>query len=302
MDKGDFVEKAPQYYAFMLVLLFVEKGKGARTIAQLDTEVEPSSYRYFAKPPVLEQALRFLLNAKVIELIADDFGPPLFRSTATLTNWWAGTAPEQYLLARKLKQMANPKNWLQVAIRSVNEHYDKLKIVPADFESSSIEVQWEPIPLDRSDESLQAATKALDATIEAVEADNGYAVNVPGEGEYVLSNLKTVSKALKEQTQIYWMQDQDVRSGAPRPCDRAIWSCSSGSSRERGEGGNIRLAEKEFCQGVRLDIKRNGGASGSDHDLRPEGGRRGGCSPTCRLDDGESGPGGETWHAKRVSI
>lgn len=46
----------------------------------------------------------------------------------------------------------------------------------------------------------------MDQAIEKIESSNGYAAEVPGERQYVLESLKTASKTLKENAQIYWMQ------------------------------------------------------------------------------------------------
>jgi len=101
----------------------------------------------------------------------------------------------------------------------VNKQYDELDITQDDFNNNLVEAQWEPIPLDRRDERLSGATEALDAAIGAIETDNGYAVHAVAEREYVLSNLRSASKALKEQTQIYWMQ---VKVFALEPLGRII--------------------------------------------------------------------------------
>ncbi len=120
-------------------------------------------------------------------------------------------------LFRKYNQLAN-KDWLRSAIRSVNETYDSLQVEPSDFSQDTIEIEWEPIPLDRSNEALIQATEQVQKAINSIEQDNGYAANAPGEREYVLSNLKAFQKAA-EQSEIYWLQ---IKTFALEPLARVI--------------------------------------------------------------------------------
>jgi hypothetical protein len=87
----------------------------------------------------------------------------------------------------------------------VNEHYTALSVSMDDFKEPPPSL-WEPLPLDRADEGLIAATEALDEAIEKIEMDNGYAANLPGERDYVLQSLKTFRTTLKESAQITGMQ------------------------------------------------------------------------------------------------
>ena len=60
--------------------------------------------------------------------------------------------------------------------------------------------------MDRSDEELHNVTVKVDEAIAKIEADNGYAANVPGERDYVLQSLKSFSSTLKQSAQITVMQ------------------------------------------------------------------------------------------------
>ena len=216
MDKQEYVEKAPIYYALgIAVALLANNNKGAKSLADLDQIVEPSTYRYFLKAPVVDQALKILVEADVVEVIPDDFGPTIYRPTPELKSWTAQTNLGPF---RKFAEV-NSWTWLRSAIRSVNGSYDQLKITPEDFESAVVDSQWEPIPLDRNDEKLQEATKALDNAIQAIEGDNGYAVKVHAEREYVLSRLKSIRATLKEKAQVVW---PELRANAIDPLARVI--------------------------------------------------------------------------------
>lgn len=65
---------------------------------------------------------------------------------------------------------------------------------------------WEPLPLDRQSEPLEAAIAKIDDVVDAVIQDNGYAVSEPDERNYVLSALQAGVEAMKVQTVIYQMQ------------------------------------------------------------------------------------------------
>ena len=74
------------------------------------------------------------------------------------------------------------------------------ELLPASF------AQIKNYPLDRSDAQLVDAAEAVEEAIAKIEADNGYAANVPGERDYVVQSLKSFSATLKESAQITGMQ------------------------------------------------------------------------------------------------
>lgn len=78
-------------------------------------------------------------------------------------------------------------------------------------------MEWEPIPLDRDDPKLQEATEKLDEAIKTIEGDNGYAANLPGEREYVLSHLKSFAQMLKTKAEVYGRQ---IKTDAIDPLTR----------------------------------------------------------------------------------
>src|SRR6266498_4158599 len=95
MDKPEFIEKAPTYYALGIALA-LRSGSGARTIQELDESFERSNYRYFQKERLVDQALKILLDSDVLEIIEDDFGPPLYKETSKLPAWMRDEAGTDY--------------------------------------------------------------------------------------------------------------------------------------------------------------------------------------------------------------
>jgi hypothetical protein len=216
MDKSEFVDKAPQYYALGIVVALAQNNnKSGKTLADLDAIIESSSYKYFQKQPIVDHALGILVNAGAVEIIEDDFGPEIIKATGSLQKWWKETELPAF---RKFAEVVS-WDWLKTAIKSVNDTYDRLKVTNDDFSIAVVDSQWEPIPLDRKDEKLQKATAELDKAIKAIESDNGYAASVPGERNYVVSRLKEMSAALKEKAEVVW---PEVKANAIDPLGRVI--------------------------------------------------------------------------------
>jgi len=214
MDKIAFVDKAPSYYAFAIVTALKEARGSPKTISDLDEIIESSQYRYLKKAPVLDEALRILSTSDGLEVIRDDFGPTLYQMRGDF-NAWVTVLAVKYPVFEKFGVVSKP--WLRSALRSVNDSFDELKLTPDDFEAR--DSVWEPIPLNRSDDTLVAATAAVDAAIDAAESDNGYAVHAPGEREYVVSSLKSFSDILKNKAQVTALQ---IKTFAIEPLTRLI--------------------------------------------------------------------------------
>jgi hypothetical protein len=91
-----------------------------------------------------------------------------------------------------------------------DSYYAKLQNVLGLDETTAVEndpqeMQWEPLPLDRTDSKQQAANEALDNVVEELRQDNGYAATNPEEKAFVQDKLVAVTKRLKEDTHISWM-------------------------------------------------------------------------------------------------
>jgi hypothetical protein len=255
VDKGEFAEKAPQYYAVgIAVALIQNKNKGGKTLSDLDSIVETTQYRYFQKPIVVGHATKILLEGGAIEIIEDDFAPTIYKPTQHINKFMADSDIAAF---RKFAEV-NSWDWIRAAIKSVNDTYDKLKVAPEDFDIAATDSQWEPLPLDREDEKLKAATKAVDDAIKTIEGDNGYAAKVPAEREYVLTRLRAISAAFKERAQIAW---PEIKANAIDPLGRVhqeIRTRRSGRCGRRGEKSNHRMVESKLVSihGLLRSLKR----------------------------------------------
>jgi len=226
MDKPEFCEKAPFYYALAIARLLIEdediRSKDDMTISYIEEGDGPASdgYCYILNDVLFAEAIELLRNWGVVAVIEDDFSPQFYRRTRNFPRWWENDAPKDIPLFGKFHQLGRGgPRWLKSALVGVNDLYAKLGVKAEDFTAARQGTQWEPIPLERSDEKLRKASEALDEAVEKIEADNGYAVAAPGEREYVLTNLKHVAKILKEQSQVYWMQ---IKTFALEPLGRVI--------------------------------------------------------------------------------
>jgi hypothetical protein len=207
MDKKQFVERAPIYYALAIVAYFKDTALQVASLGAMEefysvpNDDDPSeSYSYIGKYLVLDRAVEWLVQRDVVSEIADDFGPSIFTLTLQADAILTALEADKSLPFSKYGMLNRPQDWLRHALRSLNNTYDNLEITPADFKNPDQE--WEPLPLDRTDPALQKAIGALDDTIEQVRADNGYNATVPEERNYVLDGLSAVSKRLKEATAV----------------------------------------------------------------------------------------------------
>jgi hypothetical protein len=142
----------------------------------------------------------------------------MYRASETFEHWLSDSASKKFPLFDKFREIGSDSDWLRAALRKLNKVYGELGITDNDF-AVEAEDQWEPIPLDRSDPLLEAATEKLDVAIEAIESDNGYAIHHPGERDHVLAQLKIFADAVKTRTQVYWPQ---VKTYAIDPLTRVV--------------------------------------------------------------------------------
>jgi hypothetical protein len=223
MDKRTFIKEAPVFYALAVAVSMIENHhREVYTQSQLsDIMRQPGEapMRFdFRHPTVFAAGLSILSGAGVVEMATEAFGPTLYRRTPKLTEeWLVGEGGEQIPIFRRYAQIQNLR-WLSSALDDVNRRYMQLEMSELDFDEP-LGDPWEPLPLDRTDEALIEATVKVDEAIAQIQADNGYAANVPGERDYVLQSLKSFSTALKESAQITGMQ---IKTFALEPLNAVI--------------------------------------------------------------------------------
>lgn len=202
MDKIRFIEAAPLYYA-AAIAAYLRFNNNPTSFAPIEKSYEYSeddgygeqvTKSYVGYAVLFDQAIDWLRSHGMIEVILDDFGPPIYEPTPTFEALLTQLERDQALPFYRLHRMGNA--WLKQALETVNSTYDELKISKRDFESKGDE--WEPIPLERSDPQLARTIGAIDETVELLRGDNGYGGAAPEEKEYVIEGLSAVAKRLKE--------------------------------------------------------------------------------------------------------
>jgi len=161
-------------------------------------------HQYLENDVLLDRGIEIARYFGLITIKKDKFGPDLIRKSESYWDAWKKMLVDfdepfnNYELATD-----SANDWLLSALVSVNDQYRDLKITASDFEKPNVD--WEPITLDRKDEKLIAATEALEKTLEDLRSDNGYGIVHSEEKNFVFDKLTSVTKRLKEDTQISWM-------------------------------------------------------------------------------------------------
>ncbi len=116
---------------------------------------------YLTKDPLLLAAIRLLAGCSYIEIVSDEFGPNVYIPTDRLLDWLDTGYKNEPLLFAKYRTINNLE-WLRDALQRINKTFDQLRIVDSEFTDTTVEPEWQPIPLDRSDEKLIVAADKLD--------------------------------------------------------------------------------------------------------------------------------------------
>ena len=205
MDKRTFIERAPIYYALGIASYFRKSGEEFASEATIQSyyyveydENDPTSGNSrLANDILLARGALYLRGEGFLEISLDDFGPPIFHAIDGLDAAWNRLTDIRSIPFFKYRQLPEKSatSWLYQALHGVNEEYARLGIIESDFDVPDNE--WEPIPLDRDDEGLAKAQRALAETIEGVRADNGYAASFPEERDFVASELAEAANKLQ---------------------------------------------------------------------------------------------------------
>jgi hypothetical protein len=201
MDKAEFIEKAPLYYALAILLQFRTSGRSLtrRAISnEYYVQVEGGSQDDITglvdDDNLWDLAVKWLEISNAVVAYRDPFGPPVLTQSDTfeseVTDIFASVSP-----FRTAEESGDARNWTFQALQRVESERVRLGIGPADFIDP--ERDWAPLPVERENESLKKAIVALDETITQVEQSNGYASEHPEERNFVLDNLRMLSSKLK---------------------------------------------------------------------------------------------------------
>jgi hypothetical protein len=187
MDKGRFIETAPEYYAFAIAKSLKNEQKTAAAIREGDG---------LYNQVLFDAAIDWLWARGLIEITEDEFGPTLYGlSQPDWEAFYQTGRARKGSLYQKYVAASDSFAWLTSALQKINETYSELGIQRSDFENPDAE--WEPIPLERPDANLDRVIRSIDDTIERVRTDNGYNATVPEERNLILDSLSAASTNLK---------------------------------------------------------------------------------------------------------
>jgi hypothetical protein len=99
MDKMEFLDKAPACYALGIVT-GITNLNGPVLIGNISYGVRGDDYNLFKRIPLLHAALDILVSENVIDIITDDFGPPMYKKTNKFSNWLTFDAVQKFSRAR----------------------------------------------------------------------------------------------------------------------------------------------------------------------------------------------------------
>jgi hypothetical protein len=201
LDKSRFIERAPLYYALAVAAHFDSNSGRSGSISSIEgaytvQEDDADPYCYVSKSVLLIRGIDWLIEKGLVAAEPDDFGPTTYHRTSNFYSEWSSLKDLAGTPFHKFAQSPDGERWIYDALLAVNRQSNQLEIKDRDFDKPDDE--WEPLPLDRDDQNLKEAIKAVEDTIEAVRSDNGYAQTVPEERKYVLDSLNSAARTLKE--------------------------------------------------------------------------------------------------------
>lgn len=101
MDKPEFIEKAPAYYALGLVVALWDKPEPflIEKISSVAYGLSINSKQaetFFGKAPLLDAAINLLLEEGALVRITADFGPPMYKKSPRCSDWFYKQAPAKF--------------------------------------------------------------------------------------------------------------------------------------------------------------------------------------------------------------
>jgi hypothetical protein len=193
MDRSRLVQLAPQYY-MIPICDYLSKSDALVSSSELLT------LDGMINVPTFHAALSDLVKQQLLFVIWDDFGPNIYVKTDKFDEKCEELQRQLGTPFYKWSILTDRDMWLNSALANLNKVLGAENIDQRDFENP--EAEWEPLPVERSNEKLQAATRKLDETIEAIEADNGYNANYPEEKALVVDSLKVASEKINKDNHI----------------------------------------------------------------------------------------------------
>jgi hypothetical protein len=198
MDKAEFIERAPIYYAIAIVQFLAEQNAvEARSLEILDrynryegTDERPS----LPFPPFFNRAVTWLVRERVLEVLNDDFAPQVLIRSDSFEAELDRISDDSTSPFNTYRRVRETLPWLFGALDRLETTRLALGVDEDDLEID----EWAPLELDRSESELMAVIESVDDVVEKVRGVNGYADNMPQERAFTLESLTAFSQTLKE--------------------------------------------------------------------------------------------------------
>jgi hypothetical protein len=193
MDKAEYVERAPAYYALAIAAV-LEKSPGPMTEYKTrghyprDDDGSPEPGSLLDRTLVWQRAISWLEARDMISVKYDRFGPPIYFKGAEHSEKFDELTVDEDLPFAAYHAAGRTDDWLVPALYGVDNAYENLGIKAEDFDNPDAE--WTPLEIERSDPTVEKAIKSLQSVIEEVRADNGYAATLPQERDFMLEGLQ----------------------------------------------------------------------------------------------------------------
>jgi len=189
MDKAEFIENAPAYYALAIVM-FMQKQATATKASIVDHYSERDQYGttvVMALDPIWPFAIAWLKKRNMLLTKKGAFGPEIFTRGRDFERCWEELArtTEPFNLVGAYD---NSFDYIMRCMSDMNVAFAELNLGVSDF--SEPDTEWEPVPLDRNKPEAQEAVKKLNEAIKIIREDNGYAANQPDERALVVGSLQ----------------------------------------------------------------------------------------------------------------
>jgi hypothetical protein len=195
MDKSEYVEKAPIYYALAIAVVLqrtripMPEFKIKSMFLDSNDAQHPDDVGTLLDRWVIwERAVSWLLARNMIKVRSDPFGPPIYSQSGDFATEWDKLLNDEALPFSTFQAAGQSDDWLIPALHGVENYFSNMDMKPEDFDNPDAE--WTPIKIDIEEPSAKQAISSLQDIIEEVRSDNGYSASHPQERDYVLEGLQ----------------------------------------------------------------------------------------------------------------
>jgi hypothetical protein len=206
-DRVRFIEVAPHYYAVAIISYFQDREHRSTTAANLVERMQDEwsnmqiiPVGLLETPPIFWKAIDWMVSEGLVRLIEDEFAPTMIVRNAGFTTRVVELTKVQNTPLQKFADLNDDQLWLTAVLFEIEKRANEFGITDEDFNNPDLE--WAPIPLDRSEPELNEVIESVDNAVEIVRADNGYAANKPEERNYVVDGLSVFRTRIKEAASI----------------------------------------------------------------------------------------------------